>query len=292
MKPKVSIILVNFNGDKDTIDCVESLKKISYDNYEIIIVDNNSANCQELEAFVNNNSDIIFLKSKENLGFSRGNNIGIKYAINNNADYVLLLNNDTTVKTDFLDELVSSATNCCECGIVSGKILFYDFPEKIWFAGGRLDLNKASIQHIKSDELNDKKDKTITFATGCLMLIPRNVIEKVGMLSEEFFMYSEDVEYCCRVQKSNYKIIYNPNSVIYHKVGLSSGGRGSKFSQYYRTRNDMIVLSKWATNKKKAYFFYILRLVKRILVGQFQIKYTFLGLKDFINGVSGKKERI
>lgn len=292
MKPKVSIILVNYNGDKDTLDCVSSLEKIIYKNYEIIVVDNASDNQGELENKLP--TGVVLIKSKKNLGFSGGNNLGIKYAMQHGSSYVLLLNNDTVVENDFLDRLVEVAEKNENVGIVTGKILFYSDPNRVWFGGGEANIEKAMVHHLEAGQIdkNSHEVRDITFVTGCLMLISKETILKVGMLDDSYFMYSEDVDYCCRIAKENLRMLYAPKSVIYHKVSVSTGGKNSPFSQYYRTRNDMIVIEKYANNKAKAFFYYILRLLKRNLVGQFQLKYTLKGLKAYFRGEKGKSERI
>src|ERR1035437_2216086 len=130
IQPKVFIVLLNWNGFNDTVECVNSIKKISYGNYEIIIVDNESENdFEKLENIYSN--EIILIRSDVNLGFAGGNNLGIKYALKNDADFVLLLNNDTTVDPDFLDGLIKSGIEK-EFGIVAPKILNYYFPKIIW----------------------------------------------------------------------------------------------------------------------------------------------------------------
>lgn len=291
MKPKVSIILVNYNGTKDTIDCINSLNKIMYENYEIIVVDNASENQDELQSKIPEN--VILIKSKQNLGFSGGNNLGIEYAMNHNSSYVLLLNNDTIVKKDFLNHLVEISEKSKNVGIVTGKILCYSEPNIIWFGGGEINLEKAMVRHLdagKTDRMK-REIKEISFASGCLMLISKETIFKVGILDESYFMYSEDVDYCCRVAKANIRILYTSKSIIYHKVSVSTGGKNSSFTQYYRTRNDMIVINRYAKNKKKAFFYYLLRLIKRNLLGQFQFQYTLEGVKAYFRGEKGKSDR-
>ena len=291
MEPKVSIILVNYNGEKDTLDCISSLEKITYNNYEIIIVDNASKNQGKLEEILP--TEVVLIKAKENLGFSGGNNLGIEYAMVHGSRYVLLINNDTVVERDFLDRLVEVAENNENVGIVTGKILFYSEPNRIWFGGGEANIEKAIVHHLENRQIDKKSSeiKDISFVTGCLMLISKEAISKVGMLDNSYFMYSEDVDYCCRIAKEHFRMIYTPLSVIYHKISVSTGGKDSPFSQYYRTRNDMIVIKKYANNKVKAFFYYLLRLLKRNIIGQFQIKYTLNGIKAYLQGEQGKAEQ-
>lgn len=292
IEPKVDIILVNYNGDKDTIDCVKSLLQIDYSNFEIIIVDNASATQQELEKMLP--SEVVYIKSNENRGFSGGNNLGIEYAIKNNADYVLLLNNDTVVDELFLKALVEAAQKHIDVGIITGKILYYDKPDYVWYAGGYMNLNRARIHHDHIQEKDDfpDNDRIVSFATGCLMMMPQNIIREVGMLNDAFFMYSEDAEFCSRIQNVGYKILYTPKAKIYHKVSSSSGGAGSKLSQYYRARNELYLTFHYAEHKILGCFWCVIRYLNRIVVGQFSVGCTIDGIHDFCSGKMGKTNRI
>lgn len=290
-KPKVNIILINYNGDNDTVACVNSLRELNYENFEIVVVDNASRTQEELEKRLHNS--VVYLKSAENLGFSGGNNIGIRYAIEHGADYVLLLNNDTVVESNFVEKLVDAAGRHRDAGILTGKIVYYSKPDYIWYAGGYMNLDRARIHHyhIKEKDFKDTTEKTVTFATGCLMMIPRSIIEKYGGLDDTFFMYSEDAEFCSRIMENGYKIWYIPTAKIYHKVSASSGGAGSKLSQYYRTRNEMYLVARCANHKIFGCCCCMLRLIKRIIVGQFEIKNVCYGLADLITGRMGKTNR-
>ncbi|KLU73192.1 MAG: hypothetical protein RHS_1005 [Robinsoniella sp. RHS] len=284
---KVSIILVNYNGNNDTLECVKSLKQIAYTNYEIIVVDNASANVDYIKSELN--ESVIFLQAEKNLGFAGGNNLGISYALDNGAEYVVLLNNDTTVDKNFISDMVFSSKKNKDNGIVTGKILFHSKPDYIWYAGGEMNLNKAKIRHfgIRTKDKKIIEEKYVNFATGCLMLIPKNVIETVGYLDDQYFMYCEDAEFCVRLKKNGYSIIYNSEAVIYHKVSASSGGAGSKLSQYYRTRNELYLVSHYSDHKIQGIIFCLLRFLKRIMKGQFSVNCVRYGIRDYMNSNMG-----
>lgn len=291
MEPKVSIVLVNYNGDDDTVDCIKSLNKLKYKNYEVIVVDNASVTQQDFENRLPSN--VVYIKSNKNLGFSGGNNLGIDYAMKHGADFILLLNNDTVVDENFLTILVEAARRYSDVGILTGKILYYSKQDYIWYAGGYMNLNRARIHHLhiqEKDEL-ENVDREVSFATGCMMMIPRKVIQNVGVLNDIFFMYSEDAEYCVRIQKAGYKILYIPEAKIYHKVSASSGGAGSKLSQYYRSRNEMYLVLHYAKHKFIGCVCCGVRYIKRILVGQFTLRCTFAGIFDLCLGNMGKTDR-
>lgn len=261
MNKLIYILIVNYNNYKDTIDCLMSLENINYDNYKIIIVDNSSTNnsINEIRKFINNfnNNNIILLKSRKNYGFAGGNNIGIKYALDHGADYILLLNDDTTVEPNFISNMLKTAEEDLSIGIVGCKIKYYQNKNLLWYTGGKINWfkfigNNEGIKSFDNGNYNEKKE--ITFATGCCMLIKRQVFEKVGLLPVEYFMYFEDVDFCVKVQDAGYKIVYEPSAVIYHKVGISSGGEESPFAIKWMTRNRIYFMNKYKYKVSKFNF--------------------------------------
>lgn len=289
MKPSVFIILVNFNGYEDTIKCIESLKNINYANYDIVVVDNGSTvqpTNQQINYLKNN---VILLEMKSNLGFSGGNNIGISYAKKHGAEFVLLLNNDTTVEKNFLSILVQTALSNADAGIVGGKIRYYSEPNKIWFGGGTYNFDNGFVNHQRMNELDENsssKIKEITFMTGCLMLIPINVIDNIGLLDESFFLYAEDAEFSCRVLKKGYKIIYCEDSIIYHKVS-SSTKAGSFNSQYYNVRNNLYVAKKYCNHIFKSYRTLGMFWIKLVLKRRMNLMPVLRGWLDYSRGITG-----
>ena len=230
-EPFVAIILLNYCNYKDTIACVETLKKIEYSNYLIIIVDNHSPN-ESLEKLNElKDSQIRIVDSGKNGGFAYGNNIGIQCALENGSDYVLLINNDTLVEPDFLSKLVDNGVYKANGDIISCRIMYNFDRNKVWYAGGEIDWNNLRATHLGINEKTDLNDKMreISFVSGCCMLISRSCIERVGMLPEEYFMYYEDMDYCQHAKEEGAKLIYVPSSVIYHCVSASGGGSNSSF---------------------------------------------------------------
>jgi GT2 family glycosyltransferase len=271
MDKKVSIILLNYKGTKDTLSCVESLEKIEYDNFEIIIVENDSPDdsYEVLSEAIGNKHTLI--KSPSNGGFAKGNNIGINYALEKGTDFVLLLNNDTLVEKDFLREMINCYHRNEAVGMVGCKILYESRRDLIWYGGGELNLKRFYGLHHGEGQKDCEEfniEKEVTFNTGCVMLIPKEVIEKVGTLPEEYFLYYEDVDYSLSVQEAGYKIFYCPKAVVYHKVSASTGGEESPFAVEWNTRNRIIFMNKFKhkVNKleflKAKSFFYSTRIIK------------------------------
>ncbi|MGG7153676.1 glycosyltransferase, partial [Clostridium neonatale] len=177
--------------------------------------------------------------NKENNGFAAGNNIGIKYALKNNSDYILLLNNDTIITENSIEKLIECLESDKSIGIVSSRIMYYDKPYKIWFSGGKIDWFKYICVHdsMNMEFTNNNGNIKTEFISGCSMMIRKDVVNKVGLLPEEYFMYYEDVDYCKMVMDSGYKLMVCTESIIYHKVSASSGGEESAFSIKWSTRN-------------------------------------------------------
>ena len=293
-EPSVSIILVNYNGSQDTIECIESVLKCDYKNYNIIVVDNASNDYQELNNNpVFENEKVILIRSDENLGFSGGNNIGIKYVSETLPDYVLLLNNDTIVTKGFLSALVESAKKNKNVGIVTGKILYYWNKDTIWFAGGEYSRKNGRTVHCRCDmkDDSDTEKKICTFATGCLQLISKDALQKVGLLSEEYFLYSEDVDYCCRIIDAGYSIMYDPSCVIYHKVSASTG-KNSRMKQYYMMRNEIAIIRKYSTKKRRALFSTYMKYGKRFLKRKLDFYAMRCAIRDAKAGRMGKVDSI
>jgi GT2 family glycosyltransferase len=303
--PKVSIIILNWNGWKDTIECLESLYKITYPNYDVISIDNGSEDdsiekikkyCQgkievhskffkydsrnkpikiieytKKETEIKGKKDIegfcqdrkmILIKNEKNYGFAEGNNIGIRYALNAlNPDYILLLNNDTVVDKNFLTELVKVAQRDNKIGIIGSKIYYYNYEGKsnvINFAGADYILRKGREKRYDWNKVDKGKFtnlREVNKIEGSCILINRKVIDDIGLLDSEFFSYCEDTDYCFRASKKEYKLVYSPNSKIWHKIALSSEGRWGSFHTYYMTRNMFLIMKKHANNFELIMFF-------------------------------------
>lgn len=260
----VAIIIVHYNTDAETIDCLKSLKEIDRKGLSIgiIVIDNGSKTPLEVpERYLPEGAKII--RSDSNLGFTDGNNLGIQVATRDlQPDYIVLLNNDTTVQPDFLQHLIATAQKNPKLGMAVPKIYFspgreyhaksYKAAERgnvLWFAGGSIDWANLDAFHRGVDELDrahfdDRSDTA--FATGCCVLLPAPVIERVGMLDPSYFLYLEDVDWSMRVRQAGYDVELVPKSIVWHKNAGSSGGSGSTLHQYYQTRNRLFFFMKYA----------------------------------------------
>ena len=296
---KVYIILLNWNNEEDTIECIQSLEEINYGNYKIIIVDNGS----EIESVLKIEKqypEMKIIKNKENLGFAGGNNVGIKYAIEDGADYVLLLNNDTTVEKDFLKKLVEAGELNKKNGLLGSKTNYHSEPNRIWFAGGKVSWMKNKGMHIGLDEIDNgqyDKIKEVDYLTGCCLLIKREVIEKIGVLEEDYFLYYEDTDFSLRAKNVGYKIMYIPESKIYHKVSRSTKPGSSSYI-YYHTRNGLVMAKRTGSllNKIVLYphcvFLFLKQIIKIIFIPRKRswALAVLKGEKDFLLGKMGKAD--
>lgn len=257
MQPLVYIIVLNYNGVNDTIECINSLKNIKYNNYKVIILDNNSSDGSEkILKRIFYNYQII--QNGKNLGFAAGNNIGIQKALEMNAEYILLLNNDTTVEKDLLKKMIESFSRFKNSGIVGAKIFSYQKQQWVCHAGGKVDFFKFITRDytLKNRSVKELKiEKEVNFISGCCMLIHRDVFNKIGLLPEEYFMYYEDTDFCTKALEKGFKLIYNPEAVIYHKESASTGGFESPFAIKWNIRNRIIFMKKYRYKVNKLSFF-------------------------------------
>ncbi|MGQ9626031.1 MAG: glycosyltransferase family 2 protein [Anaerolineae bacterium] len=242
--PKVSIIVLNWNGLDDTLDCLGSLQRLDYPDVKVIVVDNGSTDEPGVvvrERF----PGVTFIENGENLGYAGGNNVGLRCAMSQEADYALLLNNDTVVDPDFLRLLVEAVENDLTIGFAGPTIYYYDRPEVIWSAGGAIDWQRGNTRMVGVNEEDMGQfgtvPRTVDFITGCAMLVRRAVIEKVELLDERFFAYYEDAEWCARASRAGFKIVHVPQAKIWHKISPEAQA-DSPLVHYYMTRNRLLFL--------------------------------------------------
>ncbi len=247
-QPLVEIIVLNWNGKDDSIECLRSLSKISYKNKIITLVDNASTD-GSIEAFKGEFPTLNIIENDGNLRYAGGNNVAIRNGLKGKASLFLILNNDTIVKDNFLDFLVKTSESDKNIGIVVPKIYYHEEMGKIWYAGGYVNFATGNIYHRglrKTDTEGFDKREEVDYATGCCMLIRREVFEKIGLLDENYFIYGEDVDFSFRATRSGYKIVYEPQSFIWHKVTSATGGGLTTFKIQHRIRSNFRFFSDYA----------------------------------------------
>lgn len=273
----VVISLLNFNGKKNTLECLESLRKIKRDNFRLttVVVDNASSDgsVERIKHYVLDNKydEIKIIENNKNLGFSGGHNVAIKYAFENGADYVLILNNDAYVSSNFLTELLMAAEKDKSIGILSPKIYFapgFEFHKNrylrneigkvLWYAGGKMDWANVIGNNKGVDEVDRgqyAKAEETEIATGCCMLLTKEVISRVGMFDEKYYLYYEDADLSMRAKRKGFSVFYVPKSIVWHKNAGSAGGSGSILQDYYITRNRLLFGFRYAPIRSKLALF-------------------------------------
>lgn len=300
IEPSVAFILVNWNSFEVTNDCILSLKGINYRKYRIVLVDNGSADGSG-KKLQDAHPDIVVLFSATNLGFTGGNNIGFRYSLDNGFDYSMMLNNDTFVEPDFLNLLITIASSSDVIGAVQPRIHFNHNRRLLWNGGSYFNPVWGFAYTQGENRLPEQKhlvNKQVDWITGCAFLIKNNVLEKTGLLAENMFIYSEDVDLSFRIREQGFILMYVADAIVYHIAGMSNkskikGKEGyvNPIVHYLNQRNRIWLLkryTKWQyfPTTLIANFFYIL-----LIIGYFAVRCRFGKLKAMINairdGVSG-----
>lgn len=290
---KVGIVLVNYNGCEDTIDCLNSLLTSTYDNILTIVVDNLSTD-DSVEILKGKEKELRFtlICSPENNGFSAGNNIGIRFAFDHGCSHVLLLNNDTVVTPDFLTEMMKYDDGKTA---LTGTILYYWKKDKVWYGGGTVNKFTGKTVHLHKEQTVEAVGsipESVSFISGCEMLIPKRIVDSVGLMDEDYFLYGEDVDYSLRIGNHGFGLKYAPASIIFHKVSASTS-KISKATQYYSARNRRLLIYrnlKWY-QKITALVYTHLQTVHRIVQKRLTVRCVQAGIKDYYQKNFGKTDR-
>jgi len=222
--PLVYIVLLAWNHLDDTVECLNSFLRTEYDNAHFLVVDNGSIDGTS-EHIRKHYPEVEIITSAENLGIARGYNLGMEYALQKNAKYVLVANNDIIVGPDFLNKLVEQGEKNPHTGILMPKIVYYDRPDRLWSTGARKRPFPPAIVFIglnKPDGPAYSKPRELEFAPSCVLLIKCELMKKIGLFDGNFFFYWDDYDYCYRTRQVGYSINYVPNAVARHKVSTST----------------------------------------------------------------------
>ena len=237
MLPKVHIVILNWNGVEDTINCLESLNKITYPNYEVIVVDNASEEDDVKVLKERYSGYISIIENERNLGYAEGNNVGIRFALEHGTDYVMVLNNDTIVDSDFLSHLVESAEKDSGTGLTGPKMFYMDQPDILYFAGCRIRWFTGLPQHRGMGKRDNSKFDTPGYTdalTGSCMLIKRVVFEKIGLLPTDYFLQWEDMDFSTNARGNGFRCLYVPQAKVWHRYAASftRSGMGNRRLKY------------------------------------------------------------
>lgn len=298
---KVSLIILNWNARKMTQEELENVAGLDTNGLDAtcVVVDNGSTDdtVEKLSNYKLPNMSYRFIKTGENLGYV-GNNVGIRDAYNQGADYLILLNNDVILPKDLITKLVETAEKDKKIGLLAPKMYFakgYEFHKDrykkedlgkvIWYAGGFIDWDNVYSNHRGVDEVDRgqyDKEIEVDAANGACLLIRNEVIAGIGYLRDKYFMYWEDADYCLRAKKAGWKIVYTPETCLWHKVSASSG-IGSNLNDYFLTRNRLDFGLRYAPLKTKLAL--LKESFKFLVSGRLWQK---IGVRDYYLGRWGK----
>ena len=238
--PKVFVIVLNWNLKDETITCVESILASTYTPQRVIVVDNGSSDGSALAIAERFGKAIDLIVNETNLGFAAGVNVGIRHALAHNADFVLILNNDTVIAPDMIERLIEAAVLGPDIGILGPVIFYYDQPNRVWRLGDR-DLRWLPIPlMVSAKELQTEKEILfVDYVTGCGMMVRREVFYKIGLFDPDYFMYYEDADFCRRAIKAGFSIVCVPSARMWHKVSGSTRGDVS-YQRYLKTRSRVL----------------------------------------------------
>jgi len=281
---KVSIIIVNWNGGEDIIECLKSVKDFDYPDYETIVVDNGSTD-NSVEEIKRAFPDVKLILTYKNPGYSAGVNVGLGAA---SGGYILLLNDDAVAARSILKDLVEAMESDPSVGIAAPMILYHSEPDKLWSAGMRLHFLGYASSIGKG--LNKERFNKPSFVdyVSCALMIKKEVIDKIGVWDPEYFLYYDDVDYCLRAKNAGYKTMYVPSPTVWHKS--IKEWITNPTQAYYYMRSAIMFAKKNLRGLKKAIFIasqFILMLPYNSLRvtrngNSRLVKYLLKGLKDGI----------
>jgi len=298
-KPLVMIIVLTWNNFNDTAECLQSLQEINYPNYRVVLVDNGSED-GSIKKIRPLHPEVTIIENNKNLGYAGGNNVGIRYAISEMAEYILLLNNDIVVEKSLVSEFVKISKQYPDVGILGGFNYYFEKRNTIQFSGGIIDWKRGNVidttRH-KIDKDQFEQVREVDTVAGSCLFIPKQIIKQIGLLDFRYFLNFEETDLCCRVKKAGYRVYSCLTAKVWHKVSISGKNRktGINILKYYSVRNKYLFLIK---NSPKS--FLLLSLPYHTVTTVFQILQSFLkgkihkakllifGLKDGIFGRYGE----
>ena len=245
--PLVHIVIINWNQPELTLACLKSLSEQNYPQFQIVLVDNGSTDDSVIrirQAY----PEVTLLETGKNLGYSAGNNVGIQYALEQDAEYLFLLNNDTVVEPNMLVRLVTVANDNPKVGMLGPTIYYFEPPDLLWSAENTIHWFQGRVVRHGIGQLlpvvpDDTPPKEVEYLDSCALLVKRSVVEKIGFLDESFFINFDDADWNIRARKAGFTIMHVPTSHMWHKVSATMG-QASPATTYYMTRNVLLFFWK------------------------------------------------
>lgn len=249
--PKIIIILLNWNGKKDTLECLSSLQKLTYPNFQTIVVDNGSHD-DSVAVLRNAHPALPILETKANLGFAGGNNVGIEWALRHHAEWIFLLNNDTTIAPNCLEAFLQAAKEQPKAKVLGAKILRYHQPTTIDHLGGFWNPSIAEFESPDSGKADHPyfNMMPVDYVCGAALFMHRSVLEKIGFLESKFFLFWEETDFCFRARRAGFEVWTAPEAKIWHKVSSSFSG-GKPHMHYFWWRSRLLWLERNCSPEEK-----------------------------------------
>ena len=256
-EPKVYAVVLNWNRTADTLACVDSLGESSYGNLHVVVVDNGSRESCRAE-IEKSHPWVDVIENERNLGYSGGNNVGMRHALAHGADLVWVLNNDTVVDAEALGSLVACALAHPRAAAIGGRVLRADRPDVLWMTWGRVTWLQSLIALEGQDEPDSERfdgDRRVEWIPGCSILFRAAALAEVGLFDEQFFAYHEDVDWAARAHKRGWELWYTGASRIHHAIHASSGGEEASytgFRSYLSARNSVLYARRHGSAPQRA----------------------------------------
>ena len=244
-KSGVCVVVLNCNGKDVLPECLRSLSRSDYPNVEVCVADNASTDGSP-EWAEHEMPSVQVLRNGRNLGWSGGNNAGIRRALSRGAEYVWILNNDVEVEPDCISRMVRYAEAHPQTGVLGPLIYYFEPRDRVWFAGGRIDMESFETVHCERIEEFTALPNANRFISGCALLVRREVFDRIGLIDERFFIYCEDTDFCRRASQAGFGIDLVESAVMVHKVSAFSGGHAvrSPFKAYHGLRSSLLFWRK------------------------------------------------
>lgn len=267
---KVCVVILNWNGEELTRGCLESLRHSDYANLDSVVTDNGSTD-GSIDAIARDFPDTGVIRNASNLGFAAGCNQGIAWGLERGAEYLLMLNNDTRVDPSMVSHLVAAATAHNDRAAAIPKIYWESDPQRFWFAVGRTNLWTGVFSNVAFNQIDDGSFDSYLqaqYASGCCILMPSQVVRKIGGFDREYFAYVEDVDWSLRCRDAGFPLVFCPAAKLWHKVSATGGRQPARY-RYLTTRNHLWTLRRHSKPYQFLVFavvFYPLRCLLRIAV--------------------------
>ncbi|MDE2825373.1 MAG: glycosyltransferase family 2 protein [Gemmatimonadota bacterium] len=247
-EPHVTIVILNWNREADTLECLDSLARMTYPAFSIVVVDNGSTDGspEAIERWGCEHLPLTLIRNGENRGFVRGSNQGMRHALSKDADYMFLLNNDTVVEPDAISLLVATAERSNDTGMAGPKIYQYGKDNVLDSAGTRTIPWLAQgflIGHGEDDRGQYDHPGDLPYVTGTALLVKRAVLEKIGLMDEDYFCYFDDFDWGLKARKAGYRLLFAPEAVVHHK-GSQTAGFNSPFYVHHMVRSRILFARK------------------------------------------------